>query len=130
MKFKQIEPPRKFEVGLGKSVTMKDCAHIKLVADEQITFFTESGAEYDIARKDWGYYATPSLNARLNSFGLRGVLIKSKDSKFYILLVESGKEKSFNEYLNDEGHTILCWLDTTTALENLEQNLKVVDGGK
>jgi hypothetical protein len=129
MKVESINPPREFEVGLGKSVTMKDCAHIELVADEQITLFTESGAEYDVTRKDWGYYATPSLNARLSNFGLRGVLIKSKDSKFYIFLVESGKEESFYEYLNVEGHTILCWLDTTSALENLEKSLKLVDNG-
>ena len=124
MKFKAIEPPREFDVGLGKKVTIKDCAHIDLSQDELITLFTESGAQYDIGRKDWGFYATPSLNGRLMDFGLRGVLIKSKDKKYYVFLVEKGKEDSFQEYLDIEGHTILCWLDTTEALEGLEKKLQ------
>ena len=82
-----------------------------------------SNAEYDVVRKSWGYYATPSLNGRLQAFGLRGVLVKSLDAKFYILLVEKGKEHCFLCYLDVEKLTIVCWLDDDNALETLEEKL-------
>ena len=72
MKFTENIPPRTFEVGGARRFLMADCGTLELDADEQITLVTESGAEYDVARKDWGFYATPSLNGRLESFGLRG----------------------------------------------------------
>ena len=64
---------------------------IQLEPDEQVTFVTDSGSEYDVARKSWGYYATPSLNSRLAGFGLRGVLVRGDDGKAYLFLVEMGK---------------------------------------
>ena len=124
MKFEVSDPPRVFEVGRGESIQLRDCAHIELEPDEQVTFVTESGAEYDVARKSWGFYATPSLNGRLQRFGLRGVLIKGPDGKFYVFLVERGKEADFRRYLEIEGHTILSWLDNDSVLETLERKLK------
>src|SRR5688572_21632643 len=103
VKFTLIEPPREFEVGKTEIVKLKDCARIRLEPDEQVTFVTESGAEYDVARKSWGFYATPSLNARLQQFGLRALLVKSLAGKFYIFLVESGKEADCQRYLDIEG---------------------------
>ncbi len=126
MKLEVIDPPRVFEVGVGKSIQIKDCAHIELQPDEQVTFVTESGAEYDVARKSWGFYATPSLNGRLQRFGLRAVLVKSREAKFFVLLVESGREIDFQHYLDIEGHTIVCWLDDDGKLETVEQKLKGV----
>ena len=119
-----IDPPRVFEVGRGERIQLKHHANIKLEADELITFVSESGAEYDVTRKSWGFYATPSLNGRLRSFGLRAVLIKAPDGKFYIFLLEDGKEEEFQHYLSIEGHTILCWLDNDEALNTLEEKLK------
>ena len=71
MRFRPQDPPREFEVGYGETIVMRDCGRVELDADEQVTFTTESGAEYDVARKSWGFYATPSLNGRLTGFGLR-----------------------------------------------------------
>lgn len=124
MKFTRLTPPRKFNVGSRKVIEMKDCAHIQLEADEQVTFMTESGVEYDVARKSWGFYATPSLNGRLKQFGLRAVLVKSPGARFYILLVEHSQEADFQDYLDSEGHSIVAWLDDDSALEALEQKLK------
>lgn len=124
MKLTQLIPPRSFKVGTKTIIEMKDCAHIQLEADEQVTFETESGAEYDVARKAWGFYATPSLNGRLGQFGLRAVLVKSPGARFYILLVERGKEAEFYTYLSSEEHIIITWLDNDKALETLEQTLK------
>ena len=77
MKIDSIDPPRTFEAGFPEHrVTLHDCAHIHLNPDEQVTFCTESGAEYDIVRKEWGFYATPSLNGRLFRFHLLAYLVK------------------------------------------------------
>ena len=49
-----------------------------------------------LLRKDWGYYATPSINSRLkkNNFISHIVLNKSTNF-FYIMLVHKNKMKSF-----------------------------------
>ncbi len=123
MEINFIDPPREFCVGLGGTIRMKDCAHIFLGNDEQVTLKTESGAEYDLARKSWGFYATPSLNGRLDHFGLRAVLVKSSAGKYFIFLVERGKEVGFIDYLSMEKHRVVVWLDSTEALESVETRL-------
>lgn len=122
MKFTPIDPPRVFAP--GPNIFLRDCARIDLEADEQVTFTTESGAEYDVARKSWGFYATPSLNGRLKGFGLRGALVKSAAGKFYLFLVEEGKESDCRQYLAREGQKIVCWLDNDQELEQLESCLR------
>jgi hypothetical protein len=118
------DPPREFEVGFGEIIRLKDCAHIALEPDEQVTFLTESGAEYDVARKSWGFYATPSLNGRLERFNLRGVMVKNRKLQYFIMLVERGKESLFQRYLVVEQLTIVCWLDSSQALQRLEQAIR------
>lgn len=122
MKFEEHKPPRTFEVGCDKTI-LKDCAHIELAPNEQVTFKTVSGTEYDMVRKSWGYYATPSLNGRLQGFGLRGVLVRNLNAKFYLLLVEKGEEERFQHYLDIEQLTVVCWLDNDKGLEMLEEKL-------
>ena len=92
--------------------------------DEQVTFSTESGGEYDFVRKSWGFYATPSLNARMQKFGLRAALVKSGDGKYYIFALETGKEEAFDRYLEVEGHTVLAWLDSDANLAKVERALR------
>jgi|SRR5215510_5107455 len=127
MKFTLIDPPREFEVGKAEIVTLRDCAHIQLEPDELVTFKTESGAEYDVARKSWGFYATPSLNGRLTQFGWRALLVKSPGGRFYVFMVESGKEAELERYMKLEEHTVVCWLDSDQALETIERKLRVSD---
>ena len=124
MKFTPTDPPRAFDAGRGTLVRLRDCARIELEADEQVTFVTGSGAEYDVARKSWGYYAMPSLNGRLPRFGLRAVLVKAPDAKYYVFLVEYGKEVDFQSYLDVEGHVVVWWLDSDNDLEALERKLE------
>ena len=93
------QPPRRFTVGNTVKFEMQDCGTVHLQPDEQVTFVTEQGAEYDLARKDWGFYATPSLNSRLFNFGLRGVLVKNRLGRYFLMLVQQEKEASFNDYL-------------------------------
>src|SRR5688500_15090851 len=105
---------------------MHDCGAVRLEADEQLTFVTEAGGELDVARKDWGFYATPSLNGRLQDFGLRGVLIRNRlTDRYFVLLVEQGRETAFDVYLAQERCDVVAWLDTTEALTRLRAALAV-----
>jgi hypothetical protein len=126
MKFAQKSAtPRRFAVGNADKIEMRDCGMLALEPDEQVTLVTESGAEYDVARKEWGFYATPSLNGRLESFGLRGVLIRNTlTGRYFVLLVERGREDKFGAYMAREGLEIVVWLDSTTALDRLYGRLR------
>ena len=120
MKFNAQDPPRIFSVtGAGVQINISDCGSLELNPNEQVTFKTEAGSEYDVVRKSWGFYATPSINGRLKSFGLRGVLVMSKFNKIYLLLVESDKEKDFFEYIESDFQTFICWLDDGPSLEKI-----------
>jgi hypothetical protein len=121
MRIEEKRPPRVFEVGNVEKFPMRDCGTVRLEPDEQLTFVTESGAQYDLARKDWGFYATPSLNGRLSSFGLRAVLVKNPGGRYFVLLVANGKEKLFDAYLKSECLKLVCWMDSDAALDALER---------
>jgi hypothetical protein len=124
MKIKLNEPARTFRVGHHGEISLKDCAHIVLAPDEQVTFITEAGSEYDVVRKSWGFYATPSLNGRLLEYGLHAALVKSqRTAKFNIFLREQGKEKEFEVYCQENGHEVICWLDRDEALAGLERSV-------
>jgi len=122
MEFTPQQPPRAFQVGPTGQITLLDYGKIRLEPNEQVTFTLPEGGEYDVARKEWGFYATPSLNGRLEQYGLRGVLIKNRATgKFFVLLVEKGKEKQFDEYCRQENLAVVAWIDTSSALESLEK---------
>lgn len=125
MKFIPKNPPRRFQVGNAVKFELKDCGELNLDADDQVTFRTARGGEYDVARKDWGFYATPSLNGRLEQFGLRGVLIRNcTTGRYFILLVEHGEEPSFDRYMAQEGLEVIAWLDSTAALDDLARKVR------
>ena len=65
MNFDAKHPPRTYRCGVHQQIEIRDCGTVDLQADEQITFVTPRGGQYDLTRKDWGFYATPSLNGRL-----------------------------------------------------------------
>ncbi|MDP1526080.1 MAG: hypothetical protein Q8M20_09740 [Rhodocyclaceae bacterium] len=120
MKFEPKDPPRRFPVGNSVKFDMRDCGNLRLDPDEQVTFVTASGAEYDVAAKDWGFYATPSLNGRLEQFGLRGVLIRNRGTgRYFVFLVERGREKPFDEYCIRENLSVVVWMDSMEALDDL-----------
>lgn len=121
MRFDVVDPARSFTVGRS-AIEIRDCAHIALAPDEQITLLTDNNAEYDVVRKSWGFYATPSINGRLKKFGLKAALIKGEDGKFFVFLVEADKEDELNRYLSDEHLHVACWLDDKGLLD-LERKL-------
>jgi len=124
VKFEPKDPPRRFPVGNSVKFDMRDCGNLRLDPDEQVTFVTASGAEYDVAAKDWGFYATPSLNGRLEQFGLRGMLIRNRGTgRYFLLLVERGREAQFDAYCEQENLAVIAWLDSTAALDELAVKL-------
>ena len=54
MEFRKISPAREFPVGNG-DIVISHCANLILDSDEQVTFLTGDGKEYDVVRKPWGY---------------------------------------------------------------------------
>ena len=123
MKQEIIDPPRKFQVGLEKQIEISHCANISLESNEQITLVTDSETEFDIARKDWGYYATPSTNSRLINYKLRTALVSNTMGHLYVMLCEVGKEDLFYSYLKEEQQQLLIWLDTDDSVKFLKARL-------
>jgi hypothetical protein len=120
MKFAPLNPPRRFDVsGAGLTLTLTDCGRIALAANEQVTFTTEAGAQYDVTRKSWGFYATPSTNGRLSSFGLRAALVRNTSGRLFVVLVEYGKEEDFGAYIKADRQIFLTWLDDDAAVGRL-----------
>lgn len=120
MRVDRLDPPREFTVGGDGSIRLRHVANIELSPDEQVTFVTASGTEYDVVRKNWGYYATPSLNARLRDHGLRGVLVRGGvTGRLHLLLVEAGHEDAFLNYVHNDYLEVAAWLDTDEAVGRL-----------
>ncbi len=117
MKIKIKKKPRVFKVSIGnRKIQLKDTAEIILKQNEQVTFKNFS-SEYDVAKKDWGYYATPSINGRLKKFGFRTFLIKNKKNKLYIFLVHKNKIKNFRKYCKDDNQKIV--LELTNGIKKI-----------
>jgi len=128
MIFDEKNPPRCYPVGNTIKFDMKDCGAVALDDNEQITFVTLAGGEYDVAKKDWGFYATPSLNGRLAQFNLRPVMIRNTlTGRYFIFLVERSKEDAFEVYRVQECLEIISWLDTTERLDALATAVKGIE---
>jgi hypothetical protein len=124
MRFRPKDPPRTFRVGRAREVEISHCADVELDPDQQVTFTATSGSEFDVVRKDWGYYATPSLNGRLRDHGLRAVLVRGdRDGRMYLLLVERGREGAFDRYVDRHELRIVSWLDDDDAVERATSRL-------
>ena len=125
MRFEEKKPPRRYQVGNVAKFDISDCGTIRLEPDEQVTFATESGRELDVTRKSWGFYATPSLNGRLEQFGLRGVLIQNtKTLRYFIFLVEKDRMEDYQKYMDKEGLAVIAWLDTSESLDKLKKAIE------
>lgn len=119
MKIKKIN--RKFSVGLNKNIKIKHIANIYTKSNDQITFLSNKYQEYDVTRKSWGYYATPSINKRLMHFNYKTGLIKNSNGMFYITVVDKKKLRLFKNYLIKENIKLISWLE-----ENLNYDIKKI----
>jgi hypothetical protein len=126
MKTAFLDTPRRFSPDGGGKITISDLGSIELAADEQFTLRAPTGSEYDVARKAWGYYATPSLNGRLPAKGLRPALVRNAAGRFYVMLVENSTdaEASFAAYLATGGMHVVGWLDQDATLARIEAALE------
>lgn len=111
MKINKKVPARTFRVGKKSEIEISHQADVTLLPNEQITFVTEDGAEFDFVRKNWGYYATPSINRRLKEFGFTTALVQNDKGHVYIFVVEMSKMHEFDIYCKLENQTVLMWLD-------------------
>jgi hypothetical protein len=111
MKIIVREPPRTFTVGKVLRVEIKDMGDVYLAPDEQLTFVTESGCRHDFVRKDWGFYATPSINGRLANEGFKTALVENKEGRIYLMVVEKCRMDQFDRYCKTGGQRVLSWLD-------------------
>ncbi len=117
---KIVKNNRKFVVGKNKNIILKDVGSIFLKDNENITLKNSKKMEYDICKKNWGYYGTPSLNKRLYRFGFIGALAKNKALKTYaVMIVDKRKKQLFLRYLKKEDMILICWLN--------ENNLKKIN---
>lgn len=115
---------RSFDVsGPDGTTRLTCCGTLHLDPDELISFRTESGGEYDVVRKSWGFYATPSLNARLPANGFCPVLALNPQGKLFVLLMERGKEEDFSRYLDSEKMLEICRLDSDAGVKTLVKAL-------
>ena len=127
MDVRRLDPPRTFDAGSG--VRLRHCADMALEPEEQVTFVTASGTEFDVVRKAWGYYATPSMNARLRSHGLRAALVVGAQGDLFLHLVERGKEPDFEAYLERERAAVVTWLDTDERAAGAVERLRPASEG-
>lgn len=111
MKFSKKKPRRSFHVGKNEDIKIEDCGSIQLDNNELITFLTKDKKEWDIVKKKWGFYATPSINDRLYKQGFRCALVKNKKGSIFIMLIEKNKLDKFKCYISKEDNHILMWLD-------------------
>ena len=71
-------------------------------------------------QKNWGFYATPSINSRLLKNNFKTALIKNEMGRYFICIVNQKKIKNFKSYLKSENQKIIKWL-TEPLLNKIER---------
>jgi hypothetical protein len=103
---KIIKNNRSFGVGKNNEIIMTDKGSVHLNNNEFVTFkFKKS--EFDVSKKNWGYYATPSINGRLKKFNFRTFYCSNSLKKTYILLVHKDRINEFKKYIKSEKMKII-----------------------
>lgn len=111
MKIKNIFPARKFLVGAKRNIRIKEVAFLKLQNNEQVVFNCFYPKKYDFVKKNWGYYATPSINSRLKNQGFKTALIQNKEKKIYLFVIDKKKISVFKKYCKQHSLKVYLWLD-------------------
>ena len=90
------------------SVTLYDCGNVELRDDEQVTVTNETGTSgYDVVRKSFGFFATPSLNHHLVQSGFRSALVEC-NGRLYIVIIDNMAE--WERYRDEHGYRVIRWL--------------------
>lgn len=108
---KIIKKKRIFQPNKKEKLFLKHVANINLNNNEVITF-VDKGDEYDVVKKAWGYYATPSINKRLVNNNFLTFLVKNKKTNgLFIFLVKKNKVKLFKDYIKKQNIKIVLKLN-------------------
>ena len=103
---------RKFKPSKYSDIVINDCGKIILNNNEQVTFSDKykKNKNYDVTKKDWGYYATPSINNRLKKNNFISYIVLNKSTNlFFIMIVHKNKKNLFLKYLKKENLKIVTW---------------------
>lgn len=112
MNFEEKNPPRQFKVGVPENgIVISDFGDLQLNANEQITMISVNGKRHDFASKEWGFYATPSVNGRLKNEGFKTALVQNSMGQIYIMVVDKDLLEEFEHYCTMEKQEVLEWLD-------------------
>ena len=111
VRFKKNIVPRPFVVGIKKKLTIKDMGTVYLAPNEQLTFITENKNRYDVGRKNWGFYATPSINSRLKKEGFKTALVRNSLNRIFIMIVEKKRMSIFKKYSITNTHLELLYFE-------------------
>ena len=84
---------------------------LQLDCNEQISLANETGSSYEVISKEWGFYATPSINGRMKSYGFKTALVINSKGQRYIMAVIEDRLTDFNEYLSATNQKVEKWLD-------------------
>jgi len=116
LQFNEVTPPRLFTVGSNSKIDLTHVANCKLASDEILTFFGPLNQEYDLVAKEWGFYATPSINSRLASFGIMTALAEGVEGKQFVHLVYKEKVEQYKKYCKEQDINIITWLYSETLI--------------
>lgn len=110
MKFNKNKKKRTFLTGVRNKEKIIDVGKIFLEKNEMITFETKNKSRHDVTKKDWGFYATQSINSRLKK-KFKTALVSNLQNRIYIMMVEKIKMNLFKKYCKLEKQKVLIWLD-------------------
>ena len=108
---KIIKKKRVFQPTKNKKIFLKHVANIDLKNNELVTFIDKND-EYDVVKKSWGYYATPSINKRLANNNFLTFLVKNKATNdLFIFLVKKNKVQLFENFKKKNNYKIVLKLN-------------------
>lgn len=106
MKVKKLN--RKFKPSKEFDIVINEKAKIYLQDNEQITLIDKFNNEYDIVKKPWGYYSTPSINKRLLKNNYHAYLVQNINNKtIFLFTVLKNKKEMMRKYIKKVGIKIL-----------------------
>tara|TARA_B110000971_G_scaffold221989_1_gene272287 strand:- start:735 stop:1082 length:348 start_codon:yes stop_codon:yes gene_type:complete len=109
-----IKKNKNFKV---KNNKINKTGDIILKNNELVSFIeNKKKNEYDIVKKNWGYYVSSSINNRLKSNNFKIALIKNEQDKFFLCAVDSQKLDVFKNYIKKDNQKIVKWLNQNFLL--------------
>jgi hypothetical protein len=94
---------RSWIVGDKKDILITEKIKIQLDDNEQVSFVEKKNmTSYEICKKNWGYYVSPSIDKRLKDYGHKMYITKNQYGQVYLMAVDLKKIKKFTLYCKKE----------------------------